>query len=79
MHDSLPQERQEVMLAAGGLGVGSFWTAVPTEDCMRTSNAQWTMIFRSRLALPLPLPADARCLGLLGGVSRRLLALAASS
>jgi len=58
---SLPQHRREVMLAAGGAGVGNAWTLVPTETANRCADAQWAMMTRTRLGLGTELPAGLRC------------------
>ena len=50
LHSEMPIERQEVLLSAGGFGVGSFWTSVPTELAQRCTNAQWIMALRQRLS-----------------------------
>ena len=51
LHARMGVERQEVLLSAGGDGVGSLWTAVPTESDQRLTNAQWTVAMRTRLGL----------------------------
>ena len=60
LHASMPSHRQEVLLAAGRLGVGSFWTMVPTDLGQRCSNAQWMIAFRQRLAMEVQMGSDAR-------------------
>ena len=41
LHNGEEPHIQTRMLASAGAGVGSFWTAVPTDDSQRMTNAQW--------------------------------------
>ena len=61
LHRQANPDQQARMLSAAGASVGAFWSAVPTDDAQRLTNAQWNMALRLYLGHGFAFPPDVRC------------------